>query len=148
MQEVTLPKKHRPYILFESRKPSGRKPSAAQQRILEQMRPGVWYKPEHWGEDGKCKDRIESCEALVALGRCITARIAKKGPDGKLLEMFGDELLLDQIMRGPLDQPLIMYRLASEPDAMPCPNCGATMGKVREDNWYCSACEKHVTFAG
>ena len=114
MREMTLPKNHRPYMLFESRKPSGRKPSPPQQRILDQMRPGVWYEPEWRGEDGRCKDRTESCNALVGLGRCIMARIAKEGPDGKLFEPSPEELLLEAILSGKKhDQPLVMYRLAN-----------------------------------
>ena len=115
MREVTLQNRHRPYMLFESHKPSRRKPSPAQQRILDQMRAGVWYEPEWRGEDGKCKDRTESCNALVRLGRCIMARIAKEGPDGKLFEPSPEELLLEAIFSGKKhDQPLVMYRLAND----------------------------------
>jgi hypothetical protein len=132
MREVTLPKDHRPYILFESRKPSGRKPSAPQQRILDQMRPGVWYEPEWRGPDGKCKDRSESCNALVGLGRCIMARIAKKGPDGKLFEPSPEELLLEAILSGKKhDQPLVMYRLAnvqSHDSAAPADSVDSVVG--------------------
>jgi len=115
MREVTLPKKRRPYMIFESCKPSGRKPSPPQQRILDQMKPGVWYEPECCGPDGKCKDRTESCNALVNLGRCIMARIAKRGPDGKLFELSPEDLLSEVISNGKLyHQPLVMYRLADD----------------------------------
>jgi len=114
MREVTLPSNHRPYMLFKSRKPSGRKPSPPQQRILDQMRPGIWYEPEWLGEDGKRKDRTESCIALVRLGRCIMAQIAKMGPDGKLFVPSSEELFLEAIFSGKFhDQPLVMYRLAN-----------------------------------
>lgn len=114
MREVTLPKNHRPYIAFESYKPSGRKPSVAQQRILDQMRPGVWYEPEWRGPDGKCKDRTDSCNALVGLGRCIMARIAKEGPDGNLYELSLAEILMEAMFGDDIPkQPLVMYRLAN-----------------------------------
>ena len=112
MREVTLTKEHGPYIFFESLKPSGRKPTPPQQRILDQMRPGVWYEPEFRGPDGKCKDRSSSCEALVSLGRCITARIAKEGPDGKLFEPSPEDMLLASIFGDDMPKPpFVMYRL-------------------------------------
>ena len=114
MRKVTLPKGHRPYMLFESRKPSGRKPSPPQQRILDQMRAGVWYEPEWLGEDGKRKDRAESCNALVRLGRCIMARIAKEAPDGKLYEPSSEAMLSEAIFSEDRPkQPFVMYRLAN-----------------------------------
>ena len=130
MREVTLPKNHRPYILFESRKPSGRKPSPPQQRILDQMRPGVWYEPEWLGEDGKCKDRSESCNALVGLGRCIMARIAKEGPGGKLFEPSPEDRLLEAIFgEDRPKQPFVMYRLANSLLDRSDPSNTATSGE-------------------
>ena len=122
-------------MLFESNKTSRRKPSPAQQRILDQMRAGVWYEPEWRGEDGKCKDRTESCNALVGLGRCIMARIAKEGPDGKLFEPSPEELLLEVIFSGKKhDQPLVMYRLAN--------------AETQRPEWYsdapCSVCDDGI----
>jgi len=109
MRVVMMPKDHRPYMIFESRKPSGRKPSSSQQRILDQMKPGIWYEPEWQGPDGKCKDRLESCNALVGLGRCIMARIAKEGPGGKLFEQSPEDMLLEAVFgRDIPKQPFVM----------------------------------------
>ena len=114
MIEVNLPVGCRPYLLYDAKKPTRRKPTPPQQRILDQMKPGIWYEAEHRGPDGKCKDRHESCRALVGEGWLQMGRIAKRGKDGELREYEPEELLLEAIMGDKRDrQPFEMYRIAN-----------------------------------
>ena len=84
MIEVKLPVGCRPYQLYDAKKPTRRKPTPPQQRILDQMNPGIWYEAETRGPDGKCKDRRKSCRALVREGWLQMGRTAKRGKDGTL----------------------------------------------------------------
>ena len=78
------------------------------------MKPGVWYEAESRGPDGKCKDRHESCRALVGEGWLQMGRIAKRGKDGTLHEYEPEELLLEAIIGDKRDrQPFEMYRIAN-----------------------------------
>jgi len=116
MIEVKLPVGCRPYQLYDAKKPTRRKPTPPQQRILDQMKPGIWYEAEHWGPDKKCKDRHESCRALVGEGWLQMGRIAKHGKDGELHDYEPEELLLEAIMGDKRDrQPFEMYRIANSP---------------------------------
>jgi hypothetical protein len=108
MREITLPEGHSPYILYRATKATRRQPTPPQQRILDQMRQGVWFESEIG------KDRTESCHALVAAGWCVMARIAKKGNDGNLVEKTFEDLLLDAVMGRKKEQPFEMYRIAKD----------------------------------
>lgn len=124
MIEVNLPVGCRPYQLYDAKKPTRRKPTPPQQRILDQMKPGVWYEAENRGPDGKCKDRHESCRALGVEGWLQMGRIAKRGKDGTLHEYEPEELLLEAIMGDKRDrQPFEMYRLANSAICLKDRNC-------------------------
>lgn len=107
MREVNLPAGHWPYILYHAKKDTRRKPTPPQQRILDQMREGVWYESELG------KDRHASCWALVCEGWCEMARVARKGKDGNLVEPSPEEMLLDAVMGRFKEQPFEMYRIAN-----------------------------------
>ena len=107
MREVSLPPGHLPYILYNAEKSGRRKPTPPQQRILEQMREGVWYESEIG------KDRLESCRALVVKGWCELARVARKGKDGNLVELSFEDMLLESVMGRFIEQPCEMYRIAN-----------------------------------
>ena len=106
MREVKLPTEHRPYVVYHAKKDTRRKPTAAQQRILDQMREGVWYECEIR------KDWHPSCLALVDAGWCEMARVARKDKDGQLRESPVEEMLLDAVFGRFKEQPVEMYRLA------------------------------------
>ena len=108
MNDGILPIGHSPYILRKAAKRSRRKPTPRQQLILDQMRQGIWYQRE------PPKDRHDSCNALVCDGWLVVARIAKKGNDGKLVELTVDELLFDFIGSRNWEEPLVMYRLVKD----------------------------------
>ena len=107
MREVTLPAGHWPYILYHAKQATRRKPTPPQQRILDQMREGVWYESELG------KDRHESCRALVGAGWCEMARVARKGKDGNLVEPSAEEILLEAVMGRFKEQPCEMYCIAN-----------------------------------
>jgi len=105
MREVKLPAGHRPYVVHHAKKATRRKPTAAQQRILDQMREGVWYECEIR------KDWRPSYLALVGAGWCEMARVARKDKDGQLREYPVEEMLLDAVFGRFKEQPVEMYRL-------------------------------------
>ena len=107
MREIAPHERHSSYVLYKAKR-AGRKPSPRQQKILDQMRQGVWYQSE------PPKDRHDSCNALVCDGWLVVARIAKMGNDGKLVEKTVDDLLLDIVRSKHLEEPLVMYRLVKE----------------------------------
>jgi hypothetical protein len=105
MRVVTLPKGHFPYVTYCAARPTRRKPSLPQQRILDQMQGGAWYEAE-------TADRHGSCRALVGAGWCEMARVARKDKQGNLVEPSPEQMLLDRIMGRSKDQPVEMYRVA------------------------------------
>ena len=108
MREVTLPKGHWPYLLYRAVKPTRRKPSQPQQRIIDQMRPGVWYESELG------KESIKSCRALVNAGWCEMACVARKDKDGQLRLAVPEDILLDVVLGLSKKQPFEMYRIANK----------------------------------
>jgi len=107
MREIAPHERHSSYVLYKAKR-AGRKPSPRQQRILDQMRQGIWYESE------PPKDRCDSCHALVVAGWLVEARIAKMGNEGKLVEKTVDDLLLDIVYSQHLEEPLVMYRLVKD----------------------------------
>jgi hypothetical protein len=76
-----------------------------QQRILDQMKEGIWYEGE------LRKDRTESCRALVSKGLCEMARVACIDENGKLPELSTEQMLLNAILGQFKEQPCEMYRI-------------------------------------
>ena len=107
MREIAPHERHSSYVLYKAKR-AGRKPSPRQQKILDQMRQGVWYRSE------PPKDRCDSCNALVVAGWLVEARIAKMSNNGKLVEMTVVEMMFDFFLSRNLNEPLVMYRLVKE----------------------------------
>ena len=110
MRNGILPIGHAPYVLSWRGTVSRRKPTPTQQRILDQMRPGIWYTPEPG------KDRQDSCRALYNAGLLCRARIAKteRGPGGYLIEKSCEDLLVDIALGKNVDEPVLMYRILNK----------------------------------
>lgn len=85
-----------PYRFWIAKKLGTRKPSPAQQNILDQMQKGVWYEKEH-------KDRIESLDALTHKGWIMQARLHIHEDD--------QTALLQLLFDGGADAPFMAFRL-------------------------------------
>jgi len=107
MRNGILPIWHSPYVLSRRGTVSRRKLTPTQQRILDQMHPGIWYTPEPG------KDRQDSCRALYNTGRLWKANIAKPepGPNGHFIEKTREDLLVDIALGRHVGEPVLMYRI-------------------------------------
>jgi hypothetical protein len=98
----------RDYLVYGVARKAIRNPSEAQQRILDQMRPGAWYVSKDRAMGGKCTNRLESCRALVKMGYLVMGRPGRDA-GGTLELLTQEELLIDALAGG---NPVLVYRLA------------------------------------
>ena len=102
-----------PYIGYVAHRPTHKPPTPPQQRVLDQMEHGMWYEPETIDENGKCKDRLDSCYALVAKGLLVYAKLGIKKDNGTIKEPSPEEMLLDFIFKDrTFHQPFTLFRKA------------------------------------
>ena len=113
MKEIdpaALPNGSWPYVAHRAANPTWAKPTAPQQKILDMMREGAWYKPDNVGPDGKLVYRTSSVHALFRAGWLVEARMARRDAKGRLHEASPEMLLAEILLGKGINQPMSMFR--------------------------------------